>query len=188
VSAAASGAGHGPEEDLMGVGAKKPAANEFDGMPPLARAELDQDLRGKDVVVASLIQRRRNKDKAANDAAVGRVRDADAAASASAELRFQIKAELKPGLDAWAREAGGGLKDIRALLVKLQDVLWAEAKWTPVTMAKLLPDGKVKLYVRKAQLVVHPDKLPSLGVREQYISEIVFTTLQDAFDKFNGSS
>lgn len=174
---------------MMGPAAGKPVAkNEFDGMPPLSAEELDEDLRGKDIQVASLIQRRRNKDRAANAAAVAGVRDADAASAAAAETRFLIKAELKPQLEAWAREPGGGLKDVRALLTKLQDVLWEGAKWTPVSMAKLLPESRVKFYVRKAQLVVHPDKLPSLGVREQYISEIVFTTLQDAYDKFTGDT
>ncbi|KAA0153561.1 hypothetical protein FNF29_02950 [Cafeteria roenbergensis] len=173
--------------DASAAARMTPEELEDSKLPPLPPGELDDDLKGKDPAVASRIQRRRNRQAAKVTGIIGGLRGAAATEAAASEERFRVKAELKPVLDAWAHESGGSQKDIRALLVRLPDVLWEGATWKPVTMGEVLAPNKVKIAVRRAQLVVHPDKLPSLGVRERYIAEIVFDTLQQAYHRFEDS-
>jgi hypothetical protein len=167
------------------LGATPPPVDDPDeGLPPLRPEELDEDLRDKDLPVASRIQRRRNRERAKQKALVDAYNTRlDDAAKESSE-RWKIKDEVTPLLQAWAREPGGGLKDVRAMLLHLPDILWDPTLWTDVTMAKMVQPSKVKLYVRKAQLIVHPDKQRTLGAKEKLIAEFVFDTLQQAWKKF----
>ncbi|KAH0395924.1 hypothetical protein KCU89_g9828, partial [Aureobasidium melanogenum] len=74
---------------------------------------------------------------------------------------------------------------LRALLGSLDTVLWPEAGWKKVNMSDLIMPNKVKIVYMKAIAKVHPDKIPQSATTEQkMISGSVFSTLNEAWDKF----
>jgi len=169
---------------------KSPEEEADDALPPLRREELDGDLRDReDLVVASRVQRRRNRERRAVGDRVGAVHEGHAQAEALEDELFRLRAEVRPQLEAWAYEPGGGLKDVRALLVRLPEVLWEGCKWKPVTMAQVMAPDRVKRQLRVAQLVLHPDKVrKQYGARARVIAEGAFDTLQTAFAKFEAEN
>lgn len=85
----------------------------------------------------------------------------------------------------WAEEAPSGTKkNIRVLLTTLPAVLWADAKWEPMAMAKLIDPKRVRLAFLKACTIVHPDKHHSMSAEHKYIAGEVFNYLEAAFRTF----
>ena len=61
-------------------------------------------------------------------------------------------------LAAWRFRKEG---NIRALLPALDQILWPELEWTPISMAELVTPQQVKIRYMKAINKVHPDKVPT---------------------------
>ncbi|KAJ7550348.1 hypothetical protein O6H91_07G096300 [Diphasiastrum complanatum] len=91
-------------------------------------------------------------------------------------------------LDAEIRRWSAGKQgNLRALLSTLQNVLWRESGWQPVSLTDLISPAAVKKAYRKATLCVHPDKVQQKGasVQQKYTAEKVFDLLKEAWNKFN---
>lgn len=85
----------------------------------------------------------------------------------------------------WEKK-NGVTKNIRVLLTTLQNVLWENSGWQPVSLSDVLDPNGVKKVHRKAMLLVHPDKVRG-GVDQKVIAEKVFDVLNVAFDKFRST-
>ncbi|KAK6436126.1 auxilin-like clathrin-binding protein required for normal clathrin function [Oleoguttula sp. CCFEE 5521] len=114
--------------------------------------------------------------------AVNKLRAANAAADKADDEKFALTDQVDARLQAWK---GGKADNLRALLQSLDTVLWPEADWKKVGMGDLVMPNKVKINYMKAIGKVHPDKIPQTATTEQrMISAAVFSTLNEAWDKF----
>ncbi|KAE8704390.1 hypothetical protein F3Y22_tig00110457pilonHSYRG00074 [Hibiscus syriacus] len=100
------------------------------------------------------------------------------------EERHRIAEATDFEIKHWAAGKEGNM---RALLSSLQQVLWSECGWEPVSLTDLITSGSVKKVYRKATLCVHPDKVQQKGatIEQKYIAEKVFDILKEAWNKFN---
>ncbi|GLT77912.1 hypothetical protein SLA2020_494660 [Shorea laevis] len=100
------------------------------------------------------------------------------------EERRRIAETLDFEIKRWAMGKEGNM---RALLSSLQQVLWPECGWDPVSLTDLITSTAVKKVYRKATLFVHPDKVQQKGatLEQKYIAEKVFDILKEAWNKFN---
>ncbi|KAH9822083.1 UBA domain-containing protein 7 [Teratosphaeria destructans] len=137
--------------------------------------------------------------------AVKKLREANAAAERADDEKFALADQVDARLTAWK---GGKADNLRALLQSLDSVLWESAGWKKVGMSDLVMPNKVKIVYMKAIAKVHPDKvcfffhskgkivvsrdadvdrgqIPQDATTEQrMISGAVFSTLNEAWDKF----
>ncbi|KAI9771542.1 MAG: hypothetical protein M1839_002785 [Geoglossum umbratile] len=114
--------------------------------------------------------------------AVARLRAANAAAEKVDDEKFALADAVDAKLAAWK---GGKEANIRALLASLDTVLWAEAGWKKVGLHELVLANKVKVVYMKGIAKVHPDKISTSATTEQrMVSAAVFSTLNEAWDKF----
>ncbi|QIX02175.1 hypothetical protein AMS68_007692 [Peltaster fructicola] len=117
-----------------------------------------------------------------SDAAVQKLREANAAAERADDEKFQLADKVDAQLVAWK---GGKADNLRALLQSLDAVLWESAGWKKVGMSDLVMPNKVKIIYMKAIAKVHPDKIAQDASTEQrMVSAAVFSTLNEAWDKF----
>ncbi|KAF2113559.1 hypothetical protein BDV96DRAFT_578033 [Lophiotrema nucula] len=113
---------------------------------------------------------------------VKRLRQANAAAEKADDEKFALTDQVDAKLVAWK---GTKSDNLRALLGSLDKVLWPEAGWNKVNMGDLVLPNKVKIIYMKAIAKVHPDKISQTATTEQrMISAAVFSTLNEAWDKF----
>ncbi|MCJ1448147.1 MAG: hypothetical protein MMC23_008661 [Stictis urceolatum] len=118
----------------------------------------------------------------ANSEAVERMRKANAEAERADDERFRLADSVDARLAGWRKGKEGNL---RALLGSLDTVLWEGSGWKKVGMGELILPGKVKVVYMKGIGRVHPDKLSQSATTEQVmISQAVFSTLNEAWDKF----
>ena len=104
------------------------------------------------------------------------------------EKRDHIHEKLKGKLLAWSGDPKAGtLKNIRALLSTLDQILWEGAKWKPLSMADMVQVPKVKKCYYKAVRLVHPDRSQTGTIEQQYISGWVMDSLKIAWDKFQST-
>ncbi|KAF2260605.1 hypothetical protein CC78DRAFT_501358 [Lojkania enalia] len=123
---------------------------------------------------------------ASEAASVKRLREANAAAEKADDEKFALADSVDAKLVAWK---GTKADNLRALLGSLDKVLWAEAGWTKVNMGDLVMPNKVKIVYMKAIAKVHPDKISQTATTEQrMISASVFSTLNEAWDKFKAEN
>ncbi|KAI9803920.1 MAG: hypothetical protein M1825_001800 [Sarcosagium campestre] len=114
--------------------------------------------------------------------AVSRLREANAAAEKVDDEKFALADSVDAKITAWR---GGKQDNLRALLGSLENVLWPEAGWKKVGMHELVMANKVKIIYMKGIAKVHPDKISTGATTEQrMISGAVFSTLNEAWDKF----
>lgn len=114
--------------------------------------------------------------------AVTKLRAANAAAEKADDEKFALSDQVEAKLVAWK---GTKSDNLRALLGSLDKVLWPEAGWNKVNMGDLVMPNKVKIIYMKAIAKVHPDKVSQTATTEQrMISAAVFSTLNEAWDKF----
>ena len=92
----------------------------------------------------------------ASDAAVTKLRAANAAAEKADDEKFRLADIVDAKTTAWK---GGKADNLRALLSSLDKVLWPEANWKGISMADLVLPGKVKVQYMKGIAKVHPDKV-----------------------------
>jgi hypothetical protein len=93
---------------------------------------------------------------ATSDAALNRLRAANAAAENADDEKFALADTVDAKLAAWK---GGKADNLRALLGSLDTVLWPEAGWKKIGMAELVLPAKVKIHYMKGIAKVHPDKV-----------------------------
>ncbi|OCL09489.1 hypothetical protein AOQ84DRAFT_438953 [Glonium stellatum] len=123
-----------------------------------------------------------NSAAASEAEAVKKLREANAAAEKADDEKFALTDQVDAKLIAWK---GSKSDNLRALLGSLDTVLWPEAGWSKVGMSDLVMPNKVKIVYMKAIAKVHPDKIPQTASTEQrMISGAVFSTLNEAWDKF----
>ncbi|KAL7117911.1 hypothetical protein ACP275_03G102000 [Erythranthe tilingii] len=100
------------------------------------------------------------------------------------EEKHRLAETLDSAIKSWAAGKEGNL---RALLSSLQQVLWPECNWRPVSPTDLITSDSVKKVYKKATLYVHPDKVQQKGanLQQKYIAEKVFDLLKEAWNKFS---
>ncbi|CAL1699913.1 unnamed protein product [Somion occarium] len=115
--------------------------------------------------------------------ALNRVREANQAAEAEDEQRYQLKDVVDAKLIAWK---GGKENNIRALIASLETVLWPELGWQKVGMHELVTPNQVKIRYTKAIAKLHPDKLNvhNTTLEQRMIANGVFGSLNDAWNAF----
>ncbi|KAK6938366.1 hypothetical protein RJ641_031874 [Dillenia turbinata] len=93
------------------------------------------------------------------------------------EEKERIADTLDVEIKRWAAGKQGNL---RAMLSTLQNVLWPECGWQPVSLTDLITAAAVKKVYRKATLCVHPDKVQQKGatLQQRYTAEKVFDLLK----------
>lgn len=74
--------------------------------------------------------------------------------------------------------------NIRALLATMHNVLWKDSGWEPVGPGDLITNGQVKSAYVKSLNIIHPDKHQNDPPSVRYISERVFSAVNEAFKKF----
>ncbi|TKX18309.1 UBA/TS-N domain-containing protein 2 [Elsinoe australis] len=122
----------------------------------------------------------------ASQDAVNKLRAQNAAAEKLDDERFALSDAVAARIEAWR---GGKSDNLRALLGSLENVLWEGAGWKKVGMAELIQVNRVKIVYMKAIARVHPDKIPQDATTEQkMISGSVFSTLNEAWDKFKSEN
>lgn len=117
---------------------------------------------------------------------VDRIKKQHAKEKREEELKFQLHDKVQESTAEWSR---GKETNIRALLVSLGDVLpqrlgFAFITSKPITMSDLMLTKKVKVNYMKVISSIHPDKLESFGLEDKMICQLVFVTLNKAWDEF----
>jgi len=160
----------------------KPGAPKAPGI----RLDTPIDTTGKDPSVVAAMQERRADMKEAQAKAKQEIRDRETKKKQEEEAEAQLRQRLDPRLKEWSEEYGKK-KNIRALLVGLDSVLWEGAKWKPVSMADIIPTNKVKITYLKATRVVHPDRTVSLDIEKRFMAKRIFDALTQAYQAFEES-
>ena len=98
-------------------------------------------------------------------------------------MQAELKASIQDSLVAWKKNANG---NVVALLASLQNVLWEGSGWQPIGMGDLLSDAGVKKAWRKANLLVHPDKVKQKGgdMGTLVRADMIFDTLKEAYSNY----
>lgn len=96
-----------------------------------------------------------------SDAAVRKLRAANAAADKVDDEKFALSDTVDARLKAWK---DGKQDNLRALLGSLDTVLWPEAGWKKISMADLVLPAKVKIQYMKGIAKVHPDKVSFMRI------------------------
>lgn len=133
------------------------------------------------VYVRVQVMERRNKLAGEQARRVAEIAERDASAKQEQEESEMLRATYGKRLKEWAEESNGSKKNIRILLSTLQDVLWSDAKWEPVSMAKLIDPRRAKISFMKACTIVHPDKQNTMDNTQRYVAKEVFFYLETAF-------
>lgn len=63
-------------------------------------------------------------------------------------------------------------------------VNWPNNGWKVVNLSDVIEAKRVKLYYRKAMMVVHPDKATKFDADAKYICRRVFEAVNDAYKEF----
>jgi len=86
-------------------------------------------------------------------------------------------------LTAWATN-NNEKKNVRNLLTSMHTVLWPDSGWKPVGLGDVIESKKVKLFYRKAMLVVHPDRCSSQTAEIRFIAKRIFEAINEAYQEF----
>ncbi|KAL4272300.1 hypothetical protein GQ457_13G010500 [Hibiscus cannabinus] len=131
---------------------------------------------------ARLGRHQRTQDRVAR--AVADMNQRDRQSQNEQEERHRISEAMDFEIKRWAAGKEGNM---RALLSSLQQVLWSDCGWEPVSLTDLITSGSVKKVYRKATLCVHPDKVQQKGatIEQKYIAEKVFDILKEAWNRFS---
>jgi DIX domain len=78
--------------------------------------------------------------------------------------------------------------NIRALLATLHNVLWADSGWEAISPGDLITPAQVKSAYLKSLNIIHPDKHQNDAPHIRYISERVFSAVNEAFKLFRSNS
>lgn len=173
-----------PAALLGGAPGMRPVKVVEDTAPVVVPDVVDADLADKSDYVKARVMERRNKVAEEHARRVAEVAEREAAAKKEQEDRDAALAKHGPRLKEWAEEASGTRKNLRLLLSTLQAVLWPEASWEPVAMARLIDPKRVKIAYLRALTIVHPDKQNSMDGDHRFIATQVFNYLESAYRAF----
>jgi hypothetical protein len=135
-------------------------------------------------VAAAIQKRKAAEQKRINDAQIQHLQNLEQEQQGQVD-RDNVKKELHAKLLAWSGDINQGtLKNIRALLTTMHNVLWDDCNWKALTLADCVQGGKVKRNYYKAIRLVHPDRSQKAPPKQKYISEQIFTALNAAWDKY----
>jgi len=159
-----------------------------DTAPVVVPDVVDDDLADKSDFVKARVMERRTAQAAKQAALVKEADEREAAAKREQVEREAARLAHGQAIKEWAEEAPSGTKkNIRVLLSTLPAVLWADAKWEPVPMAKLIDAKRVRLSFLKACTLVHPDKHNAMSAEHKFIAGEVFNFLEAAFRTFEAA-
>jgi hypothetical protein len=147
--------GHGGGTSIQGRIRAEKAANPLATKPkaPQSKKPLSTAKRS---AMDDLSRRRTVASSASSEAAVNRLRAANAAAEKADDEKFALADSVDARVTMWK---GGKADNLRALLSSLEIVLWPEAEWKKIGMAELVLPNKVKIQYMKGIAKVHPDKV-----------------------------
>ena len=147
--------GHGGGTSIQGRIRAEKAANPLTTRPkaPQSKKPLSAPKRS---AMDDLSGRRAVSSSASSEAAVNRLRAANAAAEKADDEKFALADSVDARVTMWK---GGKADNLRALLSSLEIVLWPEAEWKKIGMAELVLPNKVKIQYMKGIAKVHPDKV-----------------------------
>jgi hypothetical protein len=156
--------GHGGGTSIQGRIRAEKAANPAATRPKAPQSKKPQSA-PKRSVMGDPSGRRAVASSAGSEAAVHRLRAANAAAEKVDDEKFALADSVDARVTMWK---GGKADNLRALLSSLEIVLWPEAEWKKIGMAELVLPSKVKIQYMKGIAKVHPDKVSgySPGRRE----------------------
>ncbi|GMH41138.1 hypothetical protein BSKO_09048 [Bryopsis sp. KO-2023] len=99
------------------------------------------------------------------------------------EVHYDLKKQVSPKILEWKDSAQG---NIRGLLTSLHTVLWEGSGWKELTVGDVLESNQVKKAYRKANLLVHPDKVRQKnGTDEQIVvADMLFDILKESWGTF----
>ncbi|ATY61979.1 Heat shock [Cordyceps militaris] len=121
-----------------------------------------------------------------DSAAVTRLREANEAAAREDDAKFALSEQVDAKMAAWR---DGKRDNLRGLIASLDQVLWADSGWKKVGMHELVMANKVKISYMKAIAKTHPDKIAqSASTEVRLIAGLVFSTLNEAWDKFKAEN
>jgi len=95
----------------------------------------------------------------------------------------ELRKRLGPGLKSWAEDHGQP-KPIRSLLANMHTVMWSDSDWKPISMADVIQPNKIRKYYHLGCRATHPDKNMQRTPEQRYIAKVVFTALNEAYQKF----
>lgn len=95
--------------------------------------------------------------------------------------KFQLYDQVDLRVQNWKL---GKEDNLRALLSSLDQVLWPELGWKPLSISDLVLNQKVKINYLKAVAKTHPDKLINCTTEQKMIAQNVFVILNQSWDKF----
>lgn len=158
--------------------------------PPLQPPEhVDADLQDKPVAVQIAVMARREREKRELEARVAAVAEKERNTAAELAAIDEARARLQDKIRAWSHEPSGAPRNIRALIVNMDSVLWEGHSWTAPTMGQLVVDAKLRVAYLKACRVVHPDKLSTdVSAEHKYIAKAVFHALNEAWKVHSGDA
>lgn len=162
----------------------QPSESAEDEGPIVVPDHVDEDLADKSDYVKAKVMARRNELKRVQEERIAEAAARDAAQAAEQAAKDAAKAMHGARLSEWALEPSGQPKNIRVLISTLHTVLWPDAKWEPVAMAKLIAPAKVKFYFMRAITVVHPDKQNTMDGTQKFIATQVFHNMEQAYRQF----
>ncbi|KAG1055515.1 hypothetical protein G6F43_002534 [Rhizopus delemar] len=123
-----------------------------------------------------------DKDEIQVSKSVREMREREKKKEAEEVERLEKEDKVNAQLAMWKT---GKERNLRALLVSLELILWSGIQWKGVTINELLEPRKCKMMYMKAISKVHPDKLSSKATVEQkLLASGIFTTLNQAYDTF----
>lgn len=94
-----------------------------------------------------------------------------------ASLSCRVETKIRE----WAQDEYGKPKNLPKLLGTLDQILWSEAKWTPVEAQLLMNDARaLKRAYFKATTLVHPDKVILLAPEQRLLAKRIFDILCQA--------
>lgn len=128
--------------------------------------------------------KRRAKESEEQARRVAEASDRDGAAAREQEEREAARLLHGARLKEWAEESSGSRKGVRVLLASMHTVLWPDAKWEPVPMAKLIEPKRVKLAYMRACTLVHPDKHNHMDGAQRFIATEIFHYVESAYSLF----
>lgn len=95
----------------------------------------------------------------------------------------EAKAKHDKNLTAWGAN-NNEKKNVRNLLTSMHTVLWADSGWKAVSLGDVIDSKKVKVFYRKAMLVVHPDRCSAMTSETRFIAKRVFEAINEAYQEF----
>lgn len=95
-------------------------------------------------------------------------------------LKLEARNEAQTAINKWSLNDDGRVKDIRALISTLHEVLWTGANWNIVSLGDLLMEAQLKKAIMKARLLCHPDKVSKESAEVQARAEGIFQALTEA--------